>query len=207
MSSPAKIFIVDDDQGVRDSLGLILERAGYVVESYESAESFLTQHQECCPCCLLLDVRMDGMSGLVLQQRLADRQIELPIIFMSGHADVPTSVTAMRGGAVDFLEKPFRREQLLERVQEAIQNAEQRCGELVERRNLLERLARLTPREREVMSLVVEGRSNKEIGRILGTSHRTVDVHRARVMEKMDVGSPQELATLATRHKLYPSEK
>jgi len=150
---------------------------------------------------------MDGMSGLVLQQRLADRQIELPIIFMSGHADVPTSVTAMRGGAVDFLEKPFRREQLLERVQEAIQNAEQRCGELVERRNLLERLARLTPREREVMSLVVEGRSNKEIGRILGTSHRTVDVHRARVMEKMDVGSPQELATLATRHKLYPSEK
>lgn len=199
MTGAAKVYIVDDDRAVRESLSLILRVAGWAVESYPSAEAFLQGYKDDQPACLLLDVRMPGMSGLELQQHLAGGGVTLPIIFISGHADVPTSVSAMRGGAVDFLEKPFRRDQLLERIREALERAAQLHTERAERRHVLERLARLTPREREVMSLVIAGRSNKEIGRLLGTSHRTVDVQRARVMEKMETGTPQELAALLVR--------
>ncbi|KAA3627025.1 MAG: DNA-binding response regulator [Proteobacteria bacterium] len=206
MSETSVVFIVDDDRAVRESLSLILEVAGWAVEDYASAEAFLDAYQDDRPACLLLDVRMPGMSGLELQKRLAERGVALPIIFISGHADVPTSVSAMRSGALDFLEKPFRKEQLLQRIHEALARAERLHAGQVERRRVLERLAHLTPREREVMALVVAGKSNKEIGRILGTSHRTVDIQRARVMEKMAVNSPQELTALAVRFGLCGAE-
>lgn len=202
MSDQPVVFVVDDDRAVRDSLRLILGSSGMLVKGFENAEEFLSFYEDDRPGCLLLDVRMPGMSGLELQQRLSERGIALPIIFISGHADVPTSVSAMRAGAEDFLEKPFRREQLLGRVQEALARGERMRTEQKKRRQALQRFARLTPREREVMALVIKGKSNKEIGRILGTSNRTVDVQRARVMEKMGTATPQELATLNIRFGL-----
>lgn len=204
MSEQSTVFIVDDDRAIRDSLALILEVAGLEVETHATAEAFLEGYDD-RPGCLLLDVRMPGMSGLELQKRLSDRDIVLPIIFISGHADVPTSVSAMRNGAVDFLEKPFRKDQLLARIGEALERGRQLRAAQAEHRAALERLSKLTPREQEVMTLVVQGKSNKEIGRILGTSYRTVDVQRARVMEKMGTGSPQELTALAVRFGLCES--
>lgn len=202
MNEQPTVYIVDDDRAVRDSLNLILRASGLTAQGYASAEAFLEAYQDDGPGCLLLDVRMPGMNGLELQRSLGQRHITLPIIFISGHADVPTSVSAMRAGAEDFLEKPFRKEQLLKRVREALRRDEQQRAEREARCEILQRLAQLTPREREVMALVIEGKSNKEIGRLLGTSHRTVDVQRARVMEKMRTGTPQELTALAIRFDL-----
>ncbi len=207
MNLRAKIYIVDDDRAVRESLRLILEVAGYTVHSFSTAEAFLEAYDDEWHGCLLLDVRMPGMSGLELQKQLANRGLTLPIIFISGHADVPTSVSAMRAGAEDFLEKPFRKEQLLERIHEALSRDEQLRAEREGRSSALKRMALLTPREREVMALVVAGKSNKEIGRLLGTSHRTVDVQRARVMEKMRTGTPQELTALAVRFGLCDTQQ
>lgn len=199
------VYVVDDDPAIRDSLSLMLQAHGLTVVCYPDAEAFLAVFQDDHPACLLLDVRMPGMSGLELQQQLKERDIELPIIFLSGHADVPTSVSAMRFGAEDFLEKPFRKAVLLERIHEALTRGERLHAEQQERRQVLERFSQLTPREREVIALVVAGKSNKQIAQTLGTSHRTVDVHRSRVMKKMETETPQELAAVMVRFGLLES--
>lgn len=205
MSQPPTVYLVDDDAAVRGSLSLVLRVAGFTAESYANAEEFLHAYRDIGPGCLVLDVRMPHMSGLELQETLAKRGVHLPIIFISGHADVPTSVMAMRAGAIDFLEKPFRPQQLLERVREAIARDTGARRDRVQDAATIERFNRLTPREREVMKLVAAGKSSKEIGRVLGASHRTIDIHRARVMAKMEAKSVQELTAMVMRCGLAAS--
>ncbi len=191
------VFLVDDDEAVRDALGGLIEAAGLVVEAYASADAFLDAYRPERPGCLLLDVRMPDMSGLELQEHLAAREVRIPIIFLTGHGDIPMSVRALKAGAEDFLEKPVDDNLLLERVNAAIAMDADARRKMVERLVVVNRYYRLTAREREVMALVVKGNSNKEIARNLNISHRTVDIHRARVMKKMDAVSLPALVTLA----------
>jgi two-component system response regulator FixJ len=197
MNPQPMVFLVDDDEAVRDSLSLSLEMAGLAVTGYASAQAFLDSYDPAQPGCLVLDVRMPDMSGLELQEVLTARRTKIPIIFITGHGDVPMSVKAVKAGAVDFLEKPFKKEILLERIQEALaQDLQARRAE-AEKRLVLSRFAHLTPREQEVMALVIVGKSNKEIARELAISPRTVETHRARIMEKMEADSLPDLVTLA----------
>ncbi|MCB1878054.1 MAG: response regulator transcription factor [Chromatiales bacterium] len=191
------VFVVDDDPAVRDAMGLLLESAGRNVALFESAEAFLAGYEQERTGCLILDIRMPQMDGLELQAELGKRGIELPIIFLTGHGDVPTSVRAMKGGATDFLEKPFREQVLLERIDEAIETDLQRRREKLTRDEIHCRFELLTPREHEVMSLVIGGKSNKEVAQALRVSHRTIEIHRARVMEKVGAKSVAELLSLA----------
>ena len=196
------VFLIDDDPAIRDLLTLFLVRAGLTVESYASARLFLEAYNPDQPGCLVLDVSMPDMSGLELQEALSAKQIHIPIIFITGHGDIPMSVRAIKAGAVDFLEKPFKKEILLARVREAlIEDAKTRQGD-AEKATIRTRFARLTPREQEVMALVITGKSNKEIAKQLAISHRTVETHRARIMEKMATKSLPELITLASALKL-----
>lgn len=197
MSSPT-VFVVDDDAAVRDSLSLLLETAGLPAEAYASAEAFLAALHSDRSGCIVLDVRMPGMAGPALQTELARRGVRLPIIFLTAHGDVPTSVQAMKAGAVDFLTKPVNGALLLDRVHAAMErNAEERQRETAQRA-LRERLTGLTEREREILALAVAGQPNKEIARQLGISYRTVEVHRSRILLKTGAGSLIELARLAT---------
>jgi two-component system response regulator FixJ len=191
------VYIVDDEYAVRDSLKLLIETTGYTVIDFESAEAFLDHYTPDQPSCLLLDVRMPSMSGLDLQEELIKRGIEIPIIFISGHADVPDSAKAFRAGAVDFLEKPFNEEVLLSRIEEALSKDAQTREQLSEKNKILERLNHLTTREREVLNLIVRSHSNKEAARILDISNRTIDVHRAHIMEKMQAENLAELMVMA----------
>jgi two-component system, LuxR family, response regulator FixJ len=187
------VYLVDDEFSVRDSLTLLIESAGKTVRSFESAEAFLKNYDNKKPGCLLLDIRMPTMSGLELQDELLSRDISIPIIFISGHAGIPDSAKAFRSGAVDFLEKPFDNEILLERIEEAI-NKDIASRELcVARLTIQNRLDSLTLREHEVLSLIVKGHSNKEIAKMLDISNRTVEAHRARIMEKMQADSLADL--------------
>ena len=197
MPTAPTVFLVDDDPAIRDALSLFLEAEGLRCEAFDSAGSFLDRCDPQRPGCLVLDVRMPGMSGLDLQAALVDRAIRLPIIFLSGHGDVPMSVRAMRAGAVDFMEKPCDETALLERIREAIERDRLHREALARQENARRRVAQLTPREREVMLAVVAGRSNKQIAKDLQLSHRTVEVHRARLMEKTRVRSLTELIELA----------
>ncbi|MCP5418983.1 MAG: response regulator transcription factor [Gammaproteobacteria bacterium] len=197
MNPQPSVFLVDDDEAVRDSLSLSLEMDGLKVECFASARDFLESYDASRPGCLVLDVRMPDMSGLELQEVLATRRITIPIIFITGHGDVPMSVKAVKAGAVDFLEKPFKKEVLQERIQEALAQDAQMRKEWAERQQLRRRLEHLTPREQEVMALVVGGHSNKDIARRLDISPRTVETHRARIMEKMGATSLPDLVTLA----------
>ena len=191
------VFVVDDDAGVRESTVLYLAHQGWSVRAFDSAEAFLEHVGPEAVGCLLLDIRMPGTNGLELQSLLGERGYELPIIFLTGHGDIRQSVIALKRGAVDFLEKPYDQDALCERLREALaENARQRARR-DEQSSFLVRRRTLTPREREVMDLVVTGLSNKEIARELEISHRTVDVHRAGVMRKMDVGSLAELTARA----------
>jgi len=192
------VYLVDDEFSVRDSLALLIESTGQSVRSFESAEAFLNNYDPEHPGCLLLDVRMPSMSGLELQGELLKREIFIPIIFISGHAGIPDSAKAFRAGAVDFLEKPFDNEILLERIDEAIKKDIASREQFIEHREIQNRLDHLTHREQEVLSLIVRGHSNKEIARILDISNRTVEAHRASIMEKMQVKSLAELMLLAT---------
>lgn len=192
-AEPATVFLIDDDAAVRDALELTLTMAGLDVEAYASAEAFLQQWVPGRAGCLVLDVEMPGMSGLQLQQALAARDIRLPILFLSGHGDIPMAVRALKAGAVDFLPKPCRGSKLLERVREALALDAVERRESARRASVLQRFERLTPREREVMEAVVSGQSSKEVARDLGLSYRTVEIHRARVMDKMTAGSLPEL--------------
>ena len=198
----ATVYIVDDDASVREALAWLLRSRRLLSESFESAEAFeaamATRAAQRQPSCLLLDVRMPGMSGLALFDRLIERGLlqALPVIFLTGHGDVPTAVAAVKRGAFDFVEKPFSNNALVDRVEEALRRS---AAALAVRRDQARRdqlLADLTERERDVMRLVVEGRPNKLIADALGISVRTVEVHRARVFEKMGVKSAVELANL-----------
>ncbi|KAB7622689.1 response regulator transcription factor [Alkalilimnicola sp. S0819] len=193
MTDKPSVFIVDDEPDVRAALKLLVGSAGHAVESYPSAQAFLDALPENREGCLVLDVRMPGMSGLELQKRLAQRELPLPIIFISGHGDIPMAVRAMQGGAEDFLEKPFSDRQLLDRIEKALarsrewRQTEQACAQT--ERNL----ASLTPRETEVMEKLLEGKVNKIIARELDLSTRTVEIHRARVLQKMAVSNVTQL--------------
>lgn len=196
------VFLVDDDPAIRGSLTLSLATAGLTVESYASAQDFLTAYTSARPGCLVLDVRMPEITGLELQALLAARGIRIPIIFISAHGDIPMSVKAIKAGAVDFLEKPFRRAALLDRIQEALaQDAAAREDE-AKRAAMTARAARLTAREQEVLALVVAGRSSKEIARQLNVSHRTVETYRVRIMEKLDADSLSDLVAKAVAYGL-----
>lgn len=197
MGDEATVFIVDDDEAVRDSLAFLMQSVGLRTESYDSADSFLQAGVSQRAGCLLLDIRMPGMSGLELQGVLEERGIKLPVIFISGHADVPMAVRALKAGAFDFVEKPFNDQLLLDGVQRAIEaDRQQRQSEaqLGEWRALM---ATLTPREREVMELVVDGAANKVIGAALGVSLKTVEAHRARVMDKLKADSISHLVRMS----------
>ncbi len=199
------VYIVDDESAVRDSLGLFISSMGLSVKSYISAEDFLNNYSPELPGCLILDVRMPGMSGLDLQQEILKKQITLPIIFISGHAEIPDSAKAFRAGAIDFLEKPFDNALLMERIFEAIsKDIADRKQRLVQS-EIQRRINRLTDREKEVLQLIVGNHSNKEVARILDISHRTIDVHRARIMEKMEAESLTELLTLVMQGNVLNS--
>jgi FixJ family two-component response regulator len=195
-------LVVDDDAAVRDGLKWLIEGEGLVVQTHASAEDFLGALAPEQPGCALVDLRMPGMSGLELQQALAGRGVVLPLVFISAHGDVPLAVTAMRRGAVDFIEKPFNDAALLEAVRRALGTDAQRRGSGEERAAMRARLASLSPREREVLEAVVAGRANKRIADSLGISIKTVEVHRARVMDKMGAGSIAELVRLVVQHDL-----
>lgn len=195
--SNATVFVVDDDQAMRNSLKWLISSVGMRVECFGSADEFLASHHAGGAGCLLLDVRMPGMSGLELQEVLVDRGITLPVIIITGHGDVPMAVRAMKAGAVEFIEKPFNDELLLDAIRRALALDEKQRDLQQERAGVTERLAELTPREREVMEMVTEGMSNKEIAGQLGVSAKTVEAHRARVMEKMRAGSLAELVRMA----------
>lgn len=191
------VFVVDDDQAMRNSLQWLIESVGTKVECFSSAEEFLKSYYPGRAGCLLLDVRMPGMSGLELQEYLLANDIRIPVIIITGHGDVPMAVRSMKGGAVDFIEKPFNDELLLEAIRNALNVDEDQRDRQYELAVLAERLAQLTPREHEVMDMVTVGKSNKEIANMLGVSAKTVEAHRARVMEKMEARSLADLVRMS----------
>jgi two-component system response regulator FixJ len=193
------VFIVDDDAAVRDSLGLLLRSVGLRHESHSSASDFLETYDPARPGCLVLDVRMPGMSGLELQEELQKRHSTLPIIFLTAHGDVPMAVAAVKAGAVDFVQKPFRDQDLIDKIHHAINQDSRIREKLADRRKILSRIDSLTPREREVMDMVVDGKANKVIAIDLGLSQRTVEIHRARVMRKMNADSVSQLVQMVMR--------
>jgi FixJ family two-component response regulator len=194
-----RVFVVDDDQGVLESVRILMRSIGVESETFQSADDFLEQYDPEKPGCLVLDVRMPGMSGLELQERLASVRSTLPIIFISAHGDVPMAVEAVKAGAADFVQKPFRDQDLIDKIQEAfVENARVR-EKLRDRSRHADRLASLTPREREVMEKVVEGIANKVIAIDLELSQRTVEIHRARMMKKMEAKSVSQLVQMVVQ--------
>ena len=198
------VFVVDDDVSVRESLELLIRAAGWQPETFASALEFQSRPRPTVPCCLVLDVTLPGLSGLELQQRLVERT-DMPIIFITGHGDVPMSVQAMKAGAVEFLTKPFTNDVLLDAIGGAIKRSRTAVRQEAELRVLRSAYASLTPREREVMALVVLGLLNKQVGGELGISEITVKAHRGQVMRKMKADSLPELVTMAARLGLRPT--
>jgi two-component system response regulator FixJ len=194
------VFIVDDDRAVLRSLSALVKIMFPHVESFASAAEFLGAFDPGRPGCLVLDVAMPGMSGLELQRKLAEDKIDLPIVFLTAHGNVQMAVGAMQAGAVDFLEKPFREQELWESIRRAIDRNECHRRRKARRQSVDERIALLTPGEREVLDLILDGKFNKEIAEILGLSVRTVEDRRARVMKKMEAGSVAKLVQMAMTH-------
>jgi two-component system, LuxR family, response regulator FixJ len=190
------VFIVDDDEAVRNSLRLLLKSVGLAAVALPTAQEFLSKYDPKQPGCLILDVRMPGMSGLELQEQLNVRGAMIPVIFITGHGDIPMAVEAMQQGAFDFLQKPFRDQDLIDRIQRALTKDQTNRAELKEKSGVHERLQTLTPREREVLTLVTTGKPNKIMAADLGVSQRTVEIHRARVMEKMHASSLAQLVRM-----------
>jgi len=199
------VFVVDDDSSVRESLRRLISSVGFGVEVFPSAQTFLRARRPDAPGCLVLDVRLPGLSGLDLQRELADTDAALPIIFLTGHGDIPMSVRAMKAGAVEFLTKPFREQDLLDAIRNAIERDRTIRAERRERTELRGRYASLTPRERDVLARIVAGLLNKQIAGELGTSEATVKEQRAHVMTKMQAGSLADLVRFASRLGVTPA--
>ena len=195
------VFVVDDDVSVREALEPLIRYAGWQPETFASAQEFLDRPRLTVPSCLVLDISLPDLNGLDLQKRIVHRT-DMPIIFVTGHGDVPMTVRAMKAGAVEFLTKPFDDEVLLSAIRNAIERSESALGDEANMRVLRERYALLSPREREVMSLVVSGLLNKQVGGELGISEITVKAHRGRVMQKMKAASVADLVTMAARLRL-----
>ena len=196
MSQAPVVFVVDDDPSVRSSLKFLMSSVGLQVEGFDSADALLQRKLPDAPSCLVLDVRLRGLSGLDFQHELAARNCHIPIIFITGHGDIPMSVRAMKAGAIEFLTKPFRDQDLLDAVRIALAKDHERCERTKEVSGLKERFNSLTPREREVISMVVSGMLNKQIADQLATAENTVKVHRSRAMEKMQAQSVAELVKM-----------
>ena len=194
--SQALVFVVDDDEAVRSSTKLLLKSVGLPAVTYSSAQEFLDHYDPLQPGCVVLDVRMPLMSGLELQQLLNIRGAIIPVIFITGHGDIPMAVEAMQHGAFDFLQKPFRDQDLLDRVQKALEKDRVNRVQLREKTRTQERRESLTPREREILELMTRGKPNKVMAADLGVSQRTVEIHRARVMEKMGASSLAQLVRM-----------
>jgi RNA polymerase sigma factor (sigma-70 family) len=195
-SLKSTVYIVDDDQAIRHAMELLMRSVGLDYEIFHSADDFLESHTNDRAGCLVLDIRMPGMGGLELQEKLNQMGSTLPIIFITGHGDVPMAVEAMQKGAVDFIQKPFRDQELLDRIGEALKTDQERRSEREEKAEVRERIGKLTNRERQVLDLVVTGKPNKVIAYELGVSQRTVEIHRARVMEKMQAKSLADLVRM-----------
>lgn len=202
MSETDYVHVVDDDEAVRDSLRLLLKTIDIPCRVYPSGNDFVSAFEPTMTGCILLDIRMPGMSGLEVQQALNEKQNSMPIIFVTGHGDVPMAVKAMHDGAFDFLEKPYREQELLDRIQQARSENQSRRQDSANRDHISACMEKLTPREREVMERVVAGQANKVIAADLELSERTVEIHRARVMEKMEVRNLASLvrAAVAVQH-------
>ncbi|MBK1702716.1 response regulator transcription factor [Thiococcus pfennigii] len=197
MNREPSVFVVDDDEAMRTSLKWLIESIGLRVLTFGSAEEFLAAYCPGRPGCLLVDVRMPGMSGLELQARLAKAELCLPVIVITGHGDVAMAVRAMKAGALDFIEKPFNDEALLGAIRRGLDRDATQRRQQLRRTDIAARLEQLTPREHEVMALVTDGKSNKEIAAALGVSAKTVEAHRARVMDKMQADSLADLVRMA----------
>ena len=207
-ADPAPIvFIVDDDISVRESLELLIRHAGWQPETFESAQEFLSLPRVLAPSCLVLDVRLPGLNGLDVQKRVSAERPDMPIIFITGHGDVPMTVQAMKAGAVEFLTQPFGDDVLLTAVRNAIERSRSALSREAELRGLREAYASLSRREREVMALVVSGLLNKQVGGELGISEITVKAHRGKVMRKMKADSLADLVKMAARLRLAPAPR
>jgi len=193
------VFVIDDDVSVRESLELLIENEGWHVETFPSAQEFLDRPRILAPSCLILDISLPGLTGLELQQRISPERAEMPIIFITGHADIPMTVRAMKAGAVEFLTKPFSDEVLLSAIRQALKRSRTALAGEAETRQMRHCYASLTPREREVMGLVISGLLNKQIGGELGISEITVKAHRGQVMHKMKADSVASLVKMAAR--------
>ena len=198
------VFIIDDDRGMRQAIHDLVESVGLRAESFATGEEFLSKRRTGDPGCLVLDVRLPQMSGLDFQRQLAETGVEIPIIFITAHGDIPMSVRALKSGAVEFLTKPFRDQDLLDAIQQALRRDSAAREQQAEIHDLQERYRALTTREREVMTLVVSGLLNKQIASEIGASEATVKIHRGHVMQKMEAGSVVELVRMADRLKLSP---
>lgn len=203
----ATIFVVDDDEGVRNSLKFLLKSVGLATRAFASADEFLAAYRPDQPGCLVLDVRMPGMSGLELQQQLNVRGAIVPVIFITGHGDVPMAVEAMQQGAFDFLQKPFRDQELIDRIQRALESDTRNREALAEHDKIRARLDLLTEREREVLGLLTSGKQNKTMAAELGLSQRTVEIHRARIMEKTGAGSLAQLVRMVMDLESGPNRR
>ena len=193
------VFIVDDNEEVRKSLGKLIEAVGFNVRTFASGQEFLESSDFSSPGCLVLDVRMPGMSGLKLQNKLAEHRSQLPIIFITGHGDVSTATEAFKSGAVDFIEKPFSEQKLLDSINKAIETSLKNYRNQIEIADIQQRMNTLTPREREILDGVVGGKTNKMIGLELNLSPKTVDFHRCNIMEKMGVNRAVQLTRLVMK--------
>jgi FixJ family two-component response regulator len=205
MTVPATVFVVDDDAAARDAVGSLIRSVGLHTRLFESAADFLATEKPDTPACVVLDVRMPGLSGLDCQHRLVEAGFHIPIIFMTGHGDIPMSVRAMKAGAFEFLTKPFRDQELLDAVHQALERDRARRADERSVLELRARLDSLTTREREVMAWVVSGRLNKQIAAEIGTSEITVKVHRGHVMRKMKADSLADLVRMASRLGVVPT--
>ena len=205
--SKAIVFVVDDDLSVREGLERLLHAAGWEVETFPSAQEFLAHRKEDIPSCLVLDVGLPGLSGLDLQKRILEANREIPIVFITGHKDVPTSVRAMKAGAVEFLVKPFSEDDLLDAIRQAIKRDQSARYQNAQMQDLWHRYESLTPREREVMQRVVSGLLNKQVAAELGTSEITIKVHRGQVMQKMQADSLVDLVRMYDKLRAWSARK